>query len=420
MVFELDVLGKVAEQCDVVLAAEELAAVGRILRNGLVDLLVVGELRLVLDQVRADLFIVDEGVHDIGNHGGVIRAGRSQQPRTAPEVCLRAFANRPIAEAALVRVLCVAHGEVEVPGRPEVAHGLAVSEHLCGALIRPDIAVLRVAVVGEVLGLLHPGLDGGIDLEVVVCVDPRFGNVVGEDTVGSSLGSGHQIALGLGISRDSIELVPAVQQFLDLGGIVGAQNVLGDGAAVNEGRRAALEGDALDHAGRVGRSLHGVGIGVGEVGHAEGGDVLRDGRLGVLLDVVGLSQEQVDLVVGGSVLLIEQGLVELVLIGTVGARSDDPVDSHALGNGVIFLKEALELFVPGIDVENLAFLGSGFFGGSLFGGGGFFSLGRLGRFRGSGGRVGFLCGARAARKHCREHQHCKDQRKILFHVHSSC
>ena len=61
VVFELDVLGKVAEQCDVVLAAEELAAVGRILRNGLVDLLVVGELRLVLDQVRADLFIVDEG-----------------------------------------------------------------------------------------------------------------------------------------------------------------------------------------------------------------------------------------------------------------------------------------------------------------------------------------------------------------------
>ena len=58
VVFELDVLGKVAEQCDVVLAAEELAAVGRILRNGLVDLLVVGELRLVLDQVRADLFIV--------------------------------------------------------------------------------------------------------------------------------------------------------------------------------------------------------------------------------------------------------------------------------------------------------------------------------------------------------------------------
>ena len=338
-------------------------------------------------------------------------------------MCLRAFADRPVAEAALVRVLCVAHGEVEVPGRPEVAHGLAVSEHLCGALIRPDIAVLRVAVVGEVLGLLHPGLDGGIDLEVVVRVDPRLGNVVGEDTVGSSLGSGHQIALGLGISRDSIELVPAVQQFLDLGGIVGAQNVLGDGAAINESCRAALEGDTLDHAGSVGRCLHGVGIGVGEVGHAEGGDVLRDGRLGVLLDVVGLSQEQVDLVVGGSVLLIEQRLVELVLIGAVGARSDDPVNGHAFGNGVILLKEALELFVPGIDVEDLAFFGSGLLSGFL-GFGGFrlavLGLGRLGRFRGSGGCVGFLCGARAARKHSREHQHCKDQRKILFHVHSSC
>ena len=420
MVFKLDVLGKVTEQGDVVLAAEEIAAVGRILRDSLVDLLVVGELRLVLDQIRTDLFIVDEGVHDIGNHGGVIRTGRSQQPRAAPEVCLRAFADRPVAEAALVCVLCVAHGEVEVPGRPEVAHGLALAEHLRGALIGPDIAVLRVAVVGEVLRLLHPGLDGRVDLEVVVRVDPRFGNIVGEDTVGSSLGGGHQIALGLGVSRDSIEFVPAVQQLLDLGGIVGAQNVLGDGAAINESCRAALEGDTLDHAGSVGRCLHGVGIGVGEVGHAEGGDVLRDGRLGVLLDVIGLSQEQVDLVVGGSVLLIEQGLVELVLIGTVGARSDDPVDSHALGNGVIFLKEALELFVPGIDVEDLAFLGSGFCGGCLFGGGVFVGLGRLSRIRGSGGRVGrrFLAGA--ACKHSCEHQNCKKQRKILFHLNSSC
>lgn len=62
MILELDVLGQVAEQGDVVLTAEEVAAIGRILRNGLVDLLVVGELRLVLDQVRTDLFVVDEGV----------------------------------------------------------------------------------------------------------------------------------------------------------------------------------------------------------------------------------------------------------------------------------------------------------------------------------------------------------------------
>ena len=420
MVFELDVLGKVAEQRNVVLAAEELAAVGRVLRDSLVDLLVIGELRLVLDQIRADLFIVDEGVHDIGNHGGVIRTGRSQQPRAAPEVCLRAFADRPVAEAALVCVLCVAHGEVEVPGRPEVAHGLALAEHLRGALIGPDIAVLRVAVVGEVLRLLHPGLDGRVDLEVVVRVDPRLGNIVGEDTVGSGLGGGHQIALGLGVSRDSIELVPAVQQLLDLGGIVGAQNVLGDGAAVNQSRRAALEGYALNDAGSIRRSLHGICIGAGEIGHAEGGDVLRDGRLGILLDVVGLSEEQVDLVVCRSVLLIEKSLVELVLIGAIGARGDDPVDGHAFGNGVVLLKEALELFVPGVDVEDLAFLGSGFRGGCLFGGGVFVGLGRLSRIRGSGGRVGrrFLAGA--ACKHSCEHQNCKKQRKILFHLNSSC
>ena len=74
----------------------------------------------------------------------------------------------------------------------------------------------------------------------------------------------------------------------------------------------------------------------------------------------------------------------------------------------------------GVDVEDLAFLGSGFFGGSLFGGGGFFGLGRLGRFRGSGWRVGRRFLARAACKHSCEHQNCKKQRKILFHLNSSC
>ena len=405
MVLEDDVLRQLAEDSGVVLAAQEVVAA--VSSAGLVDLLVVGELHLVLYQLGADVFIIDEGVHNVSNHGGVVGANRSQQPGAAPEVSLRAFADGPVAEAALLRILSVAHGEVVVPGRSKVAHGLAVLEHLSGALVGPDVAGLGVALVGELLSLGHPGLDGVVDLQVVVLIHPRSGNVVGEHTVGSGLGSGHVVALGLGLSGHVVELAPVGQGGLDFGGIIGAQNVLGDGTAVNQSSGAALEGNALNGAVGIGSGLHSVSVSVGEIGDAQRLDILGVIGVGVLLDVVGLGQEQVDLVVIGSGGLSLQGLVQLLLISTAIAGGDDPVYGDTFGNGVVLLEEALELFVPGVDVEDLAFRSSGF-RGRRFGGGG---SGGSGGSRGlSSGGGGLATGAQG-----KNHSQCKDQRQCLFH-----
>ena len=180
-------------------------------------------------------------------------------------------------------------------------------------------------------------------------------------------------------------------------------------AAIDQRGGAALEGDALHDAVLIGRGLNGVLVRVGEIVDAESGDVLGEVGVGILLDVVGFGQEQVDLLIVGRGGLVEQGRVQLVLIGVVVARGDDPVDGHAFGNGVVLLKEALELLVPGVDVEDLAFGGRGLGSGSLcsgsFGGGSF----------GSGSRSSLLA-AGAERKHHDEGQkHCDE----LFHFFSS-
>ena len=59
--------------------------------------------------------------------------------------------------------------------------------------------------------------------------------------------------------------------------------------------------------------------------------------------------------------LVQQSCVQSILVSAVVRGNDDPVDSDAFGNGVVLLKEALELFVPCVDVENLSF---GFIGES--------------------------------------------------------
>ncbi len=182
---------------------------------------------------------------------------------------LRTLADGPVAGTALFRVLRVAHGEVEVPRGAEVAHGLAGGEHLGGALVGPNVTVLGVALIGEVFGLFHPRLDILIDLEVVVPVYPGSGDIVGKHPVGGRLRGGHEVTLGGGLFGHGVELVPIGDGGLDLGGIVGAQHVLGNGAAVNHSGGAALEGHALHHAAGVGSRLDRIGIGVGEVGDAE-------------------------------------------------------------------------------------------------------------------------------------------------------
>ena len=313
---------------------------------------------------------------------------------------LRTFADGPVAIAALLGILCVAHGEVVVPGRSKVAHDLAVAEHLGGALVGPDVAGLSVALVGEVLSLLHPGLHSLGNLQVVVGVHPGLVNVVGEYAVGSGLGSGHHVALGLGLRGNIIEFVPVGQGLLDFCGIIGAQDILCDGAAVDQRGGAALEGDTLDDAVGIGSALHGVSIGIGEVGNAQLGDILGEVGAGVLLDVVSFGQEQVHLVVSGGIFLVQQSLVQLFLVSAVVTGGNDPVDGDTFGNGVVLLEEALELLVPGIDVEHLAL--GGLFGGSL--GLGIVCL-RCGSGCGRGGGCGLL---RAAGTQCKDHGQRKD------------
>ena len=151
---------------------------------------------------------------------------------------------------------------------------------------------------------------------------------------------------------DSVELVPAVESGLNLGGIIGAENVLGDGAAIDQSGGAALEGDTLHNAVGIRSGLNRVGIGVGEIGDTESLDILCGIGIDILQNVVGLGQEHIDLVIGSGAVLIHQGFVELLLVGAVVTGGDDPVDGYAFGNGVVLLKEALELFVPGVDVED--------------------------------------------------------------------
>ena len=310
-----------------------------------------------------------------------------------------AFADGPVARAALIGIHGVAHAEVEVPGRSEEAHDLAVGKHLVVLLLVPHAGGQGVAVLHELIGLVDPGLDLGVKLQLVVGIDPRHGAVVGEHAVGLGEGAGHQVALGLGVGGHGVELIPAVHQGLNGGGIIGAQHVLGYGAAVDQRGGAALEGNALHNTAGVRGGLHGVLVGVGEVGHAHGGDVLGVVAVHVLLDVVGLSQEHVDLLVVGGGGLVQQSLIQLLLVGAVVAGGDDPVDGHAFGNGVVLLEEALELLVPGVDVQDLAFggsfgsrgLGSGFLGLAL-------------------GGLGLTAGAEGQNHHEREKQ-CDD----LFH-----
>ena len=313
---------------------------------------------------------------------------------------LRTFADGPVAIAALFGILCIAHGEVVVPGRSKVAHDLAVAEHLGGALVGPDVAGLSVALVGEVLSLLHPGLHSLGNLQVVVGVHPGLVNVVGEYAVGSGLGSGHHVALGLGLRGNITELVPVGQGLLDFCGIIGAQDILCDGAAVDQRCGAALEGDTLDDAVGIGSGLHGVGVGIGKIGNAQLGNILGSIGFGEVLDEVSLGQEQVHLVVSGGIFLVQQSLRNLFRVSAAIIGGNDPVDGDTFGNGVVFLKEALELLVPGIDVEHLAL--GGLFGGSL--GLGIVCL-RCGSGCGRGGGCGLL---RAAGTQCKDHGQRKD------------
>ena len=126
--------------------------------------------------------------------------------------------------------------------------------------------------------------------------------------------------------------------------------------------------------------------------------------------MVNFQQEHVDLLVGRNIVLIQQRLVQLVLVSAAVVGGDDPVDGDAFGNFVVLLKEALELFVPCVDVEDLAFRGRLFGLGVVVGD----------RSGGSGGVVsgslGFFGLAGTAGDHGQRHNQHQQHSEQLFHV----
>jgi len=218
-------------------------------------------------------------------------------------------------------------------------------------------------------------LDGG-------AVHPTGGHVVGEGAVGIIVAGEHLVALGSGLLGHIVELIPIAQCSLDFGGIIGAQHILGDAAAVGKQAGGRLPGGALLDA-INGDDVLGVLVLVLQVviGQADVAlDVQRVLGVDVLQRVVSLDQEDVDLVIIGGAVLLQQGFVQLVLVVVVVVGVDGPFHGHAVVQfggglivghrddaGVVIVEAGLELVVPAPDIQDLALLG-GIIGGGFCGG----------------------------------------------------
>ena len=122
---------------------------------------------------------------------------------------------------------------------------------------------------------------------------------------------------------------------LHLGGVVGAQNILGDAAAVCEQAGRCLPcGAALAAVHRD--DVLGVLVLAGQivVGQADVGLHIQNVvGIYILQRVVGLDQENIDLVIVGGAVLTQQCFVQLVLIVVVLVGVDGPLDGGAVLQG---------------------------------------------------------------------------------------
>ena len=156
---------------------------------------------------------------------------------------------------------------------------------------------------------------------------------------------------------------------LHLGGVVGAQNILGNAAAVCEQAGRCLPcGAALAAVHRD--DVLGILVLTGQIGIGQadvGLDIQNVVRIHILQRVVGLDQENIDLVIVGGAVLTQQCFVQLVLIVVVLVGVDGPLDGGAVLQGggglvrcdlgnfrIVVVEAALELVVPAPDVQHLA------------------------------------------------------------------
>ena len=222
---------------------------------------------------------------------------------------------------------------------------------------------------GVLHGALHPVHHVGVHHHGLVVFHPGGGDVVGVDPVGVRPAGVHIVAGGFHLLRGLIELVPVGHG----GGhglrIVGAQDRLGDGAAVDQHAGGGLIAQAPDLAVRGPHGVQGVAVLVGDVRvrDAQLGD--GHGDVGLRVDifqrVVGLHQVHVHPLVSGDPVLLQQRLVQLLLVDPVLGGVDVPVDLRAVfqvGDGfvvgkvvdlrVVGVEFPLELVVPDVDVED--------------------------------------------------------------------
>ena len=225
---------------------------------------------------------------------------------------------------------------------------------------------------GDVLhGALHPVHHVGVHHHGLVVLHPGGGDVVGIHPGGVSPAGVHVIAGGLHLLRRLVKLIPVGHGGAYGLRVVGAQDGLGDGAAVDQHSGGGLVAQSPDLTVGAGHGLQGVAVLVGDV--RVGDPQLRDGerhidlRVDIFQGVVRLHQEHVNPVVGGHPALLEQRLIQLLLIDAVLGGVDNPVNLGAvlqigdgfvvrkpLYPGVILVELALKLLVPHVDVQDLA------------------------------------------------------------------
>ena len=295
---------------------------------------------------------------------------------TAPVVFLRGIGDAPGAGLA---VPVGVQGEVDAPGRQQEGKDLGGGAHGLVPVIVPLAldGLVEVAGIQPFLGILDPVHDLGVHLDGgLTGSHPRLRDAVAVQAEGVGVGSEGVVALGFQFLGGGLQGVPVLDLFAHSGGIIGAEDVLGDVPAVDQQARAALPGGTALHTVLVGRGGTGKGVLVGQVGVGVNAQIgQRHGHvsvgIGVFKDVVGLRQEDVHLVVRGGGSLVQQGFIQLLLVDPVLVGVDDPVDlgavfqggDGAVGRGALHLgvngfQPGAEFVVPAVDVDDGALCGS--------------------------------------------------------------
>ena len=366
-----------------ILAAEEVGLV--IAAGDLVHgLLVVGVILRIHGDLLHDGFIAGQLQHNVLDGLKVVAAGCAADPGAAPVIRLRTLTDCVIAEDTVADFLLASlrlrrgqrvaqQGEVDAPSGVEEAEHLTGGALIGSPLAVPQAGLVVVALVGVLLGLVHPlhqvlvHGNGGAG-------DPGRRDVVGEGAVCIVKAGQHLVALGSSLGSYIVELIPVGQVGLHFGGVIGAQHLLGNAAAVCEQTRGSLpSGAALAAVHR--NDILGVLVLTGQIGIGQANillDIQNVVGVHILQSVVSLDQENVDFVIIGSGVLIQQSLVQLVLVVVVLVGVDGPLHGGAVLQGggglvgcdlldlrIVVVEAALELIIPAPDVQHLAaFCGS--------------------------------------------------------------